>query len=289
MKCFYHNDLDGRCAGSIVARFENNYNRENFYEVDYIIDLTPLLANIKEGEKVYFVDYSFKENTKWILHKLIKMNCDIVWIDHHTSSLELEKKHAWNINGIRQEKISGAGLTYMYLYDCEFDALPYYIKLVSDYDCWINNFDPDTTHFKIGIETEKYDALDNIWKQLSGQVNEFTATSTLFKLRDKGVTIKKYIDMDNAQYLKQYGYETTIDGHKCLVVNKKTNSWIFGEKYNEYSVVMVWVFNGDKYSYNIFSGDKAIDCSKIAEKFGGGGHKNAAGFSSEKLLFVKYP
>ena len=35
MKCFYHNDLDGHCAGSLVARYENNYNTEDFYEVDY--------------------------------------------------------------------------------------------------------------------------------------------------------------------------------------------------------------------------------------------------------------
>lgn len=283
MKCFYHNDLDGRCAGSIIAQFENNYNPDDFYEVDYVIDLMPLLEEIKVGEKVYFVDYSFKENTKWILHKLISMNCDVIWIDHHTSSLELER----GIGGIRREKISGAALTYMHLYKCGFDEIPYYIKLVSDYDCWINNFDPDTTHFKIGIETESYNALDSVWKLLSGKTDEFSATSTLFTLRDKGATIKKYIDMDNAQYLKQYGYETIIDGHKCLAVNKKTNSWIFGEKYNEYPVVMVWAFNGDKFSYSIFSGDKSVDCSKIAEKFGGGGHKGAAGFSSDRLLFTK--
>jgi oligoribonuclease NrnB/cAMP/cGMP phosphodiesterase (DHH superfamily) len=37
MKCFYHNDLDGRCAGSIVAKYENNYNKEDFFEVDYVM------------------------------------------------------------------------------------------------------------------------------------------------------------------------------------------------------------------------------------------------------------
>ena len=42
---------------------------------------------------------------------------------------------------------------------------------------------------------------------------------------------------------------------------------------------MVWVFNGEKYIYSIFSNDLNID-SKIAEKYGGGGHKGTAGFSS---------
>lgn len=33
--------------------------------------------------------------------------------------------------------------------------------------------------------------------------------------------------------------------------------------------------------------DKNIDCSKIAEKFGGSGHKRTAGFVSDELLFKK--
>lgn len=89
MKCFYHNDMDGRCAGSVVASFENNYNSEDFFEVDYMMDLSPMLNLIQEGERVYFVDYSFKENTKYILDELIEINCDVVWCDHHTSSLNL--------------------------------------------------------------------------------------------------------------------------------------------------------------------------------------------------------
>jgi len=280
--------MDGRCAGAIVAQYENNYNREDFFEVDYLMDLTPMLNKIKEGEKVYFVDYSFKEDTKWVLHHLLKKECNVVWIDHHTSSLELEKNHHWNIDGIRRDKISGAALTYMYLYNCEFNELPYYIKLVSDYDCWIYNFDPDTTYFKIGIETESYDALDVIWEVLAGvNISEFDTTATLYQIRDKGKIIKGYIDRDNDQYRNQFSYESIIGGNKALVVNRKTNSWIFGDKYNEYPLVCVWAFNGTRYSYSIFSSNPNVDCSKIAESYGGGGHKGAAGFSSDELLFKK--
>jgi hypothetical protein len=45
-----------------------------------------------------------------------------------------------------------------------FEDLPYYIQLVSDYDCWLYKYEPDTTYFKIGIEMQKYDALDDVWK-----------------------------------------------------------------------------------------------------------------------------
>lgn len=106
-------------------------------------------------------------------------------------------KELKNIKGLRQDKISGAALTYMYFYDCNFDDIPYYVKLVSDYDCWIFNFDPDTTYFKIGLETEKYDALDEVWKRLSNK--DFEQSSTTFSLRDVGKIIKGFIDKDNEQ------------------------------------------------------------------------------------------
>ena len=296
MKCFYHNDLDGRCAGSIVAHYENNYNKNDYFEVDYIMQLP--LDKIQENERASFVDYSFKKDTIWQLEEILKKTKDVIWIDHHLSSFKLEEELPWtkDIKGIRQDGISGAGLTYMYLYDCDFENLPYHIKLVSDYDCWLYKYEPDTTYFKIGIETEPYDALDDVWEVLFDhasyhEVNissNYKLSISLFNnILGRGKIIKQYIDSENTFYREHYSYETEIEGLKCLVVNKKSNSWVFGDKINEYPLVMVWVFNGIKYSYSIFSVDKNIDCSKIAEKYGGGGHKGAAGFSSDELLFKK--
>ena len=288
MKCFYHNDDDGRCAGSIVAQYENNYNKKDYFEVDYIMQLP--LDKIKENERVYFVDYSFKKDTVWQLEEILKKTKDIIWIDHHLSSFKLEEELPWtkNIKGIRQDGISGAGLTYMYLHNCGFDDLPYYIQLVSDYDCWLYKYEPNTTYFKIGLGTEDNDALDDIWKALyESFVDNVCLSISTGTLIEKGKIIKQYIDSENTFYREHYSYETEIEGLKCLVVNKKSNSWVFGDKINEYPLVMVWVFNGVKYSYSIFSVDNNIDCSKIAEKYGGGGHYSAAGFSSDELLFRK--
>lgn len=292
MKCFYHNDLDGRCAGAIVAQYTGNYNPENYFEVDYVMQLP--LDKVQEGEQVWFVDYSFKENSMYVLDSLINRNCDIIWIDHHTSSINLQEqyKELKLIKGIRQDGISGAGLTYMYCHNKLFNEIPYYIKLVSDYDCWQYKYEPDTTYFKLGVETEPFDALDKIWVELAEHDYLYRLSGGFIEKvpmpqTKTGKIIKQYIDQNNKYYREHFAYETEIEGLKCLVVNKKSNSWIFGEKYKEYPLVMVWVFNGSKYTYSIFSSNKDIDCSKIAEKYGGGGHKGAAGFSSDKLLFKK--
>lgn len=288
MKCYYHNDHDGRCAGAIVAHATSNYNKEDFFEVDYTMELP--LDTVEDGETVLFVDYSFKENTFHVLEDLLKRGCEVIWIDHHTSSIRLCETNdiERNILGVRLEGISGAALTWMYLYNCEFEDIPYFVKLISDYDCWQYKYDPDTTHFKLGIETVDFDALDEVWKDLIICDTYYTTYRDHYgSYIDIGETIKTYIDKQNTYYREHFAYESEVGGYKCLVVNQKTNSWVFGEKYNEYPIVMVWVFDGEKYTYSIFSGDKNVDCCKIAESYGGGGHRSAAGFSSSEMLFRK--
>ena len=284
MKCFYHNDIDGRCAGAIVARFENNYDKNNFFEVDYVAQLP--IDKIEEDERIYLVDYSFKGETAWQLEAIKNKTNDVIWIDHHISSLRLEEKIPWvkEIKGLRQDKISGAALTYMYLHECSYDDIPLAVKYVSDYDCWIFKYDLETTNFKLGLESVKHNALDSIWKSLLDlDVTEIDS----WNLIRKGEVIKSYVDTDNENYRNLFSYESEISGHKCMVVNKKSNSLIFGEHYKTYPIVMTWVFDGKKYVYSIYTSNSEIDCSKIAESYGGGGHKSAAGFSSDELLFKK--
>ena len=295
MKCFYHNDLDGHCAGSLVAKYENNYNIDDYIEVDYLMDLP--IEEIKDGEKIYFVDYSFTESTVHYLISLKSKGCDIIWIDHHSSSLKLEnnEKYPWlkNINGIRNDLYSGAMLTYFYLFlegqfnpDVLNSMAPKYICYVDDYDCWKYNYKDYTNYFKLGMESSNWDVLNNTWINLFEE--EIKGDNNLLnQILDKGKIIKNYIDKDNEYYRNNFAYESEINGLKCLVVNKKTNSWVFGERYNKYPLVMVWVYNGEQYSYSIFSSNPNVDCAEIAESYGGGGHKGAAGFALSNMPFVK--
>ena len=49
--------------------------------------------------------------------------------------------------------------------------------------------------------------------------------------------------------------------------------------------MMPFVFDGSKWTVSIYSTNKNIDCSELAKKYGGGGHKGAAGFQCENLPF----
>lgn len=125
MKCFYHNDMDGKCAGSIVARVTGNYNAKDYIMYNYDGEIPTEL--IEDGETVYFVDLSFSVNTVDKLKEIVETkHCDLIWCDHHSSSMDILAKYPEfsSIKGIRKEGISGAGLTWMYLMGCDFDDIP---------------------------------------------------------------------------------------------------------------------------------------------------------------------
>lgn len=290
MKCFYHNDMDGRCAGSLVAYYTDNYEQDSYYEVDYRNPLP--IDKVEIGEVVYIVDYSFTDNTVGVLAELLKLNCKIVWIDHHSSSIRQCNTHDWvnSLNGIRDESRSGAYLTYQYFSKCKDDEdVPEFIKLVDDYDRWIFKYNNDTDFFKLSVDSMKNGPLSDLWKTLLFQAICFKHNSELLNsIISSGAAIYDYIQVTNAEHLSSYGYESEILNHKCFVMNRRSNSQLFGDKINEYPIVATWVFDGSQYTYSLYSSNPDVDCSKIAEHFGGGGHKGAAGFHSNTLIFTAH-
>ena len=78
MKCFHHNDIDGKAAGAIVARKTGNYNKADYIMYDYSTPIPTEL--IEDGETVYFVDLSFSVNSVDKLKEILEeKHCDLIW------------------------------------------------------------------------------------------------------------------------------------------------------------------------------------------------------------------
>lgn len=293
MKCITHTDIDGKSAGAVVAYFEQNYDKKDFFECDYNTNLDGVIKLIETGETVYITDFSFTEPTVHYLNEIHNKTSNIVWCDHHASSIELQEReeYSWlkEILGIRSASYSGVALVYMYLYDKAFCEIPRFIQYISDFDNWNHKLEPYSTYFKYGVESVKNaNSVDPIWKML---IEEALSPSRGEMQRDlliqKGKIIKEYVDVDFKNYCDDYSYISEIDKYKCLVCNRRANSLLFGERQKEYPVLMLWVYDGEKYNYSIYSEDPNVDCSKMAEKRGGGGHKGAAGFVLDTMPFTK--
>lgn len=282
MKCIHHDDMDGRAAARVIANFEENYDPEDYFETDYATELP--LDEISKNEKLYIVDYSFSIEKKEKLDKILKITDDVIWIDHHKSSIELINKYPEykKIKGIIKEGISGAALAYMYLYKKSFNEIPIYLRYVSDYDCWKYKYGDDSRSFKCFIDSVDYTVFSDIWGMLgSGEL-------PIERALEEGNIIYRYIIEHNNELRERLSYEGVVDGHKALIVNAEGNSWVFGDMIKEYEICVLWTYNGEYYNYSLYSDQESespLDVSEIARKHGGGGHHCASGVQSKDKIW----
>lgn len=63
------------------------------------------------------------------------------------------------------------------------------------------------------------------------------------------------------------------------------NSDVFKTVYNptKHDVMMPFQYNGTFWTFSLYTTKPEIDCNEIAKLYGGGGHKQAAGFQVDRL------
>jgi len=83
-------------------------------------------------------------------------------------------------------------------------------------------------------------------------------------------------------------YPVEFEGHKAWAINKTLSDSKIFESLPEANSRPLWIlfsFKAGIWKYSLYSApDSEIDVSKIAVKYGGGGHVGAAGFQSDKYL-----
>ena len=103
----------------------------------------------------------------------------------------------------------------------------------------------------------------------------------------EGASIIKYRDGWAKGYLERFGFETEFEGLKCFALNLSNCSSEYFKSLPEgkYDVFIAFAFNGNEWIVSMYS--NSVDVSVICKKYGGGGHKKAAGFHTKELPFVK--
>lgn len=277
MKCFYHIDDDGKCAGAIVKQ---EFPDCEMYPIDYK-DNFPL-NTIETGEMIYIVDFSIEPEMMSFL--LAKTN-NVIWIDHHKTAIEKYRDYPMIIDGIREVGKSGCLLTWEWFYkDMEGIEKPMAILLINDWDLWLRKMEPETSMFKAGLDSLNTDPnnKDSIWKLLLDPSDTFV----LYVL-EIGESVLGYKEQFYNFYVENYGYETEWESHLWFVINlAKSSSDAFKFVSNKsYDGFISYVFDGKKYSVSLYSNENDLDVSKIAVRNGGGGHTGAAGFICSELPF----
>lgn len=295
MKCFYHNDADGKCAGfwvSLSAGIHNLEQPSDMIEMSYEKPFP--LDTILPNEQIYIVDYSISPNE---MRELLKITNDVTWIDHHKTAIEKYADFEHDIRGVRYDGIAGCMLTYCYLhhmtergsgdikpFDISMTAdAPMFTKLIADWDVWKFDYGDRTRNFITAFNAYDFSPISINWNRFFCD-SEISAENVMI---DEGRAMIKYRDGWAAGYLERFGFETEFEGLKCFAVNLgNCNSEYFKSlTAGKYDAFMPFAFNGEKYTVSMYS--TTVDISGICKKHGGGGHRQAAGFQCTELPFKK--
>lgn len=297
MKCFYHSaDEDGKCSAFWVrkkAKHYDCYDRE-FIPINYGTDFP--FETINPGEQIFIVDYSiFPEE----MEKLLEITDDVVWIDHHISAIKRYEDANFDVNkikGLRYDGIAACMLTYCYLTylyiegfntDIQFNksltmTAPWFTKYIADFDVWKFEYGDDSRCFEMGLQLYDLDpnSRKNVFDELSDPESDFYECHII----DLGEDLILYRDKWAKEYCEHVGFECEFEGLKCFAMNLAmiSSDHFKSVDQNEYDMFIGFSYNGKTWNYSLRS--TKIDCSQIAMKYGGGGHKGASGFSTKDLI-----
>lgn len=261
--CVYHdNCMDGLSSAWVVST----------YFKDYSIKLIPasygrnLNLNLNKCSQLIVVDYSFSlEEFREYSSKVE----EIIWIDHHETSEEiaLSKKLPRNIKIIHNKQHCGAVLTWNYFFS--FLEIPKFLLYVEDRDLWKWEL-PNSKEINTGINSYGFN-LDNIPKFFD-----------LDNMKEEGKILLRQQENNINQLLKNVirfnlcGYNVPCLNTPPFYISEAGSILAKNEPFS-----LLWYDTDEYTSISLRSSKDGIDVSKIAKKFGGGGHINAAGFNLE--------
>lgn len=276
----HHDDLDGRCSAAIAYRYLQKYNSNNeqikLYEIDY--DTPFPIDKIVKNEKVYVLDFCLEDDE--VNKKLLNITRNIVWIDHHKTSLE--KNNIKHLDGVRDTSKAACVLTWQYFHKKD-DRVPDAVEYIGDMDAWIWAERDISEPFTAALMMESHKPKDKIWDDL---IYDPHSHSPIAKLIEDGKVCIRFRKAISEDYMTKYGFEVDFEGKKCFACGFFAfGSMPFGYRIKKYDVCISFEYNGEKFMYGLYS--EKVDVSKIAEKYHGGGHKGAAGFSADEFIFKK--
>ncbi|MGL0941549.1 DHHA1 domain-containing protein [Vibrio vulnificus] len=261
--CIYHaNCCDGMGAAWVVHQALNENADVEFIAASYQGEL----PDVKDAH-VIIVDFSFKQDQ---MHELASEAASILVIDHHkTAQAELIPLiESGVIQGVFDMTQSGAMLTWNHFFPGQ--EPPALIRHIQDRDLWKFEL-PGTREIQAALYS--YPMELDVWDKLM--------ELDVQQLYQEGVAIDR-AHLKNVRGLVEYCvFESFIAGYTVPTLN--CNYMFASDAGNimaegvPFSATYQETDGYRKYSLRSVP-NGGIDVAEVAAKFGGGGHRHAAGF-----------
>lgn len=273
---FYKHCWDGFCAAWLLYEI---YPNATFVPASYG-DAPPAIIGDVD---VYIVDFSYPRD---VLTEIVRQARNVVVLDHHATAQDALDGFANDcvLAGFTRPLVvfdmnkSGARLTWEHLrLMCSVVGdPPWLVDYTEDRDLW---------RFKLAWSkpvnalVRSYPLNFDVWDGLAllRPVSTDGAPTPVVYEGQAILRREQQIIDDHVAH----AYTATLAGHKCKAVNATTLfSDIAGELARGMPFGVAWFENGAGLrQYSLRSDENGLDVSKVAQQFGGGGHKHAAGFS----------
>lgn len=224
-------------------------------------------------QKVVIADFSYSRD---VLLDMCDKALSVTVLDHHkTAKANLEDLFHDKLYVKFDMEKSGAQLMLEWLKNKGHPVSRYtaFVNLIADRDLWTWNL-PRSREFSAGLSMVPLTI--EAWDDCIADADCHDT------LKSNGELILRYKDTVIAAHKPG---RKTIDGYDVPFVNATTLISEIGEKLCDGEpFACMWFMRADgKFVYSLRSRGE-FDVSAIAVKFGGGGHRNAAGFTLEELL-----
>jgi len=221
-----------------------------------------------EGREVYLVDFCYE--TAEQMNMLIETTKHLVVLDHHRSSrmfVESVPEHVYD------ENKSGATIAWSYFHP--ETPLPSLMKYLEDGDLYLYRL-PETRNIFSYLLVLPFEF--PAWDKLAlGLEDDATRTDIL----NTAATYTEFFEMlaqssvERAKKVRFEGYEVYfVATHPNITMKSYVGHELYA-KLPPFALIVTAHPNGFGVSIR---GDMSVDVSKIAEKYGGGGHSGSAGF-----------
>ncbi len=277
---FHYPCQDGLASGWITNHYHKLINKSiELYPIQYG---TPLDLSRLSGKKIIFCDWA---PTLDMLQQIEEVALEIRILDHHkTAQQDLQSKPY----AIFDMNKSGAVLTWEYFFPTL--PIPCFIQMIQDRDLWTWKLS-DSRNLTSGLfilceaaRTDEYDDFSSLFEVFDGLFSNSDKFQFCLEL---GSIISK-ANLAKAKNLAKI-HAKRIDNykdHKICIVNCPTDltsdvgNILSSMDSIDFAVLWKYSHPNQEYYVSLRSTNK-VDVSIIAKSFGGGGHPNAAGFSTK--------
>jgi oligoribonuclease NrnB/cAMP/cGMP phosphodiesterase (DHH superfamily) len=302
---FYHKrDLDGQCSGAI-ARYGfllDDIKPEEIEMWPYDYGEPFPFNQVPDGDAVWMVDVTTNPYETMLR---INEKYHLFVLDHHKSFIESD------VAKQLRETILEIGTAACELSWKEFipgEDMPDLVRLLGRYDIW-DNADKNLWENKImptqmGMRMRMTDPGTeegfSFWKKYFDDFLD--KTERMFPKIDRhylnvedevqksGKTIIQYQETEDAKAINFYSFEAKFEGLNAICLNStRFNSQVYKTVWDpdKYDLMLAWVsVKGETCTVSLYTTKDDLDVSEIAKSFGGGGHKQAAGFQCEEVKVI---